>query len=181
MMNRHGWTSLLKLKILHFPMKETLSHFKSKNRAVEEIDYFKGVTNQEFLDYYKADLFSRMEITLYTYPHEMTEDDPGPWEHLNRCDGILYEYLYNAYAEAKFQRWQEEKNEELELLNASEQQEDPDRIEIEETEEERAEKYKLEQSEREKIVREKMKELMPELNKLTDDYLKTVKLTFIDL
>ncbi|TDW46675.1 hypothetical protein EV144_106349 [Flavobacterium sp. 270] len=63
---------------------------------MEEIDYFKGVSNQEFIDYYKVDLYSRMQITLYTYPNEMTEEDPGPWEHLNRCQGILYEYLYNT-------------------------------------------------------------------------------------
>ena len=148
---------------------------------MEDIDYFKGVTNQEFIDYYKVDLFSRMEITMYTYPHEFTEEDPIPWEHFNRCEGILYEYLYNAYAEAKFQRWQQEKNEESEILDAGEQQKDCDQIEIEETSEERAEKYKVEQSERDKIVRAKMQELRPELNKLTDDYLQNVKLTFIEL
>jgi len=148
---------------------------------MEEIDYFEGVTNQEFIDYYKVDLYSRMEITLYTYPNEMTEEDPIPWEHFNRCKGILYEYLYNAYAEAKFQRWQLQKNQETEISNTGDQQTEADQIEIEETAEQRAESYTLEQEERNKIVRAKMQELRPELNKLTDDYLKNVKLTFIDL
>ncbi|MBS7253293.1 hypothetical protein [Flavobacterium branchiicola] len=149
---------------------------------MEEIDYFKGVTNQEFIDYYKLDLYSRMEITLYTYPNEMTEEDPIPWEHFNRCEGILYEYLYNAYAEAQFQRGQQqEKNEGAEILNSDDQQSDSDQIKIIVTAEQRAESYKMEQEERNTIVRSKMQELRPELSKLQNDYLKKVKLTFIDL
>lgn len=148
---------------------------------MEEIDYFIGVTNREFLDYYKLDLFSRIEITLYTYPNEMTEEDPIPWEHLNRCEGILYEYLYNAYAEAKFQRGQDQKKEEEAISNANDQQADSEQIESEITAEQRAESYKMEQEERNAIVRAKMQELRPELNKLQNEYLKKVKLTFIDL
>lgn len=148
---------------------------------MEEIDYFKGITNEEFIDYYRIDLYSRMEITLYTYPNECVEEEPIPWEHFNRCDGILYEYLYNAYAEAKYQRGLLEKKQESEISATVEKQTDSDQIEIEETDEERAEKYSCEQSQRNEIVRAKMQELMPELNKLKDDYLKNVKLTFIDL
>lgn len=95
--------------------------------------------------------------------------------------GILYEYLYNAYAEAKYQRGLQEKKDEPEISATVEKQTDSEQIEIKETAEERAEKYTLEQSERNKIVSAKMQELMPELNKLKDDYLKNVKLTFIDL
>jgi len=162
-------------------MKETLSHFKSKNTAMEEIDYFKGVTNQEFLDYYKLDLYSRMEITLYTYPNEMTEEGLIPWEHFNRCEGILYEYLYNAYAEAQFQRWLQEKNKEVEISSPDDQHSDSDQIEIEQTAEQKAESYKMEQEQRNTIVRAKMQELNPELTKIQDDYLEKVKLTLIDL
>jgi hypothetical protein len=111
-------------------MKETLSHFKSKNSAMEEIDYFKGVAKQQFIDYYKLDLFSRMDTTLYTYPNEMTEEHPIPWEHFNRCEGILHEYLYNVYAEAKFQNGQQQKKEEDAISNAYDQQADPEKIEI---------------------------------------------------
>jgi len=162
-------------------MKETLSHFKFRIIAMEEIDYFKGVTNQEFLDYYKVDLFSRMEISLYTYPHEMTEEEPLPWEHFNRCEGILYEYLYNTYAEAKFQRWQKEKKEAAEFSNTNDHQADHNQIEIQETKEQRTERYAIEQGHRNIIVRAKMQEIRPELNKLTADYLRKVKLHFIDL
>lgn len=148
---------------------------------MEDIDYFKGVTNHEFIDYYKVDLYSRMEITLYTYPHEFVEEDPLPWEHLNRCDAILHEYLYNAYAEAQYQRRIQEKQEERDISNTDEQQTDSERVKLEETLEERAEKYALEQSTRNKIVRAKMQELMPALNIVKEDYLKNVKLTFVDL
>ena len=148
---------------------------------MEEIDYFKGVSNQQFIDYYKLDLFSRMEITLYTYPNEMTEEGLFPWEHFNRCEGILYEYLYSAYAEAQFQRWQQEKSEELEISNSDDQHSDSDQIEIEQTAEEKAESYKMEQEKRNTIVRAKMQELTSELTKIQDDYLEKVKLTLIDL
>ncbi|MBF4491538.1 hypothetical protein IR010_03225 [Flavobacterium sp. MR2016-29] len=148
---------------------------------MEEIDYFKGVTNQQFIDYYKLDLYSRMEITLYTYPNEMIEEGLIPWEHFNRCEGILYEYLYNAYAEAQFQRGQQQKNEEVEISNSDDQQSDSDQIENEQTAEQKAESYKMEQEKRNTIVRAKMQELNAELTKIQDDYLEKVKLTFIDL
>lgn len=143
---------------------------------MDKIDYFKGVTNQDFIDYYKVDLYSRMEITIYTYPHEFVEEDPIPWEHFNRCERILYDYLYNAYADAEFQRRQQEKNKESE---------NPDKHDIlhaiEQTADEKAAKYAAENNERESIVKAKMLELVPELSKLTDDYLQNVKLTFVDL
>jgi len=148
---------------------------------MKEINYFEGVTNQEFIDYYKDDLYSRMEITLYTYPHEFVEEDPIPWEHLNRCEGILYEYLYNAYAEAKYQRWKQENNEDLKISNYDGIPIDLGHTEIEQTAEERAEKYAAEQKERDAIVKAKMQELMPALNNVVDDYLEKVKLKFIDL
>ncbi|OCB78319.1 hypothetical protein B0A79_12275 [Flavobacterium piscis] len=148
---------------------------------MEEIDYFKGVTNQQFIDYYKLDLFSRMEIILYTYPNERTEEEPIPWEHFNRCEGILYEYLYNAYAEAKFQRWEQQKSEELEISSTDDQHSDSNQIEIEQTAEQKAESYKMEQEKRNTIVRAKMQELNAELTKIQDDYLEKVKLTLIDL
>lgn len=148
---------------------------------MKEINYFEGVTNQEFIDYYKDDLYSRMEITLHTYPHEFVEEDPIPWEHLNRCEGILYEYLYNTYAEAKYQRWKQENNEDLKISNYDGIPIDLDHTEIEQTAEERAEKYKAEQQERDAIVKTKMQELMPALNNVVDDYLEKVKLKFIDL
>lgn len=148
---------------------------------MEEIDYFIGLSNKECIDYYKADLYSRMEITLYTYPNEMTQEDPIPWEHFNRCEGILYEYLYNTYAEAKFQRWQQQKNDKMGNSNNAAPQSDSNPVKIEETKEEKTQKYALEQSQRNKIVRAKIQELRPELNKLTQEYMKIVTLHFVDL
>lgn len=148
---------------------------------MQEIDYFKGVSNQEFIDYYRLDLFSRMEITLYTYPNEMTEEHPIPWEHFNRCEAILYEYLYNAYAKAKFQRLQLQKSEEAAISNTGNQQANSEPVQMDQTPEQRAEGYNREQEERNTIIRGKMQELRPELGKLQDDYLKKVKLNFIDL
>lgn len=148
---------------------------------MEEIDYFKGVADQEFVDYYKVDLYSRMEITLYTYPHEFVEEDPQPWEHLNRCEGILYEYLYNAYEEAKYQRWKQEDNEDSKISDDDFIPIDPGHTGIGQTPEEKAEKYAAEQRQRDAIVKAKMQELVPELGKVTDAYLKIVKLSFVDL
>ncbi|MFH7001193.1 hypothetical protein [Flavobacterium bizetiae] len=146
---------------------------------MEEIDFFEGYTNQEFIDYYTVDLYSRMEITLYTYPHEFVEEDPIPWEHLNRCEQILYDYLYNCYEASKFKRWQQKKDEELKTADTQGQQ--PDSADIEESEQQRAEKYAQEQKERETAVKAKMMELAPEINKVTDNYMQSVKLTFKDL
>jgi len=146
---------------------------------MEEIDYFEGYANQEFIDYYTIDLYSRMEITLYTYPHEFVEEDPIPWEHFNRCEQILYDYLYNCYEASKFNRRQQKKDEELETADTEGQQ--PDSAHIEESEQQRAEKYAQEQKQRETAVKAKMLELAPEINKVTDTYMQSVKLTFIDL
>ena len=146
---------------------------------MEEIDFFEGYTNQEFIEYYTIDLYSRMEITLYTYPHEFVEEDPIPWEHFNRCQQILYDYLYNSYEASKFKRWQQKKDEELKTADTEGQQ--PDSANIEESDEERAQKYVREQKQRETAVKAKMLELAPEINKVTDTYMQIVKLTFIDL
>lgn len=146
---------------------------------MEKIDFFKGYTNQEFIDYYSVDLYSRMEITLYNYPHEFVEEDPIPWEHFNRCEQILYDYLYNCYEASKFKRWQQKKDEELETADSEIQQ--LDAAHIEESDQERSEKYALEQKGRETAVKAKMMELAPEISKVTDNYMQSVKLTFIDL
>jgi len=146
---------------------------------MEEIDFFEGYTNQEFIEYYTVDLYSRMEITLYTYPHEFAEEDPIPWEHFNRCQQILYDYLYNCYEASKFKRWQQKKDEELKA--ADPQEHEKDATHIDETAKERAEKYAQEQKQRETAVKAKMLELAPEINKVTDNYMQSVKLTFRDL
>ncbi|MFH6935991.1 hypothetical protein [Flavobacterium sp. FlaQc-30] len=148
---------------------------------MEEIDYFKGVTDQEFIDYYKVDLFSRMEITIYTYPHEFTEEDPRPWEHLNRCEAILYEYLYNTYENADFERRLEKKAGQSQKQETEVLENDAPQIEIELAPQQKAERYAHLQKLRNEIVAAKMQQLIPRLNVVTDDYLTKVKLKYEDL
>lgn len=143
---------------------------------MDQIDYFKGVSNQEFIDYYKVDLYSRMEITLYTYPHEQIEEDPRPIDHLNRCSGILYNYLYSTYENAKYELRRELHNQDLEFEATT--QSDPI---SEENPEEITHSYASEQKLRNEIVNAKMHELTPILNEVIDEYLEKVKLNFIDL
>ena len=151
---------------------------------MNQIDYFNGVSNQDFIDYYKEDLYSRMEITLYTYPHEFIEEDPRPLDHLNRCEVILFEYLYSTYESANYERRLALQNQELELQDISEQQKAAP-IEIdpapEETPEERTQRLALEQQQRNDIVDAKMNELTPLLDEVIDEYLEKVKLNFINL
>lgn len=146
-----------------------------------EIDYFKGVTDKEFIEYYKVDLFSRMEITIYTYPHEFVEEDPQPWEHLKRCEMILYEYLYNTYESADHERWIEEKKEQSENQDEHGLENGSQHTEIDETPEQRADRYALLQKQRDEIVKAKMQQLIPQLSIVIDEYLAAVKLTFVDL
>lgn len=152
---------------------------------MDQIDYFKGVSNQEFIDYYKIDLYSRMEITLYTYPHEQIEEDPRPMEHLDRCKLILFEYLYNSYESAKYERYLEVKNQKSEIHTLSDDKQQSSSSEIEpapvETSEERNRRYAIEQHQRNEIVKAKMQELSPLLNEVIDEYLQKVKITLEDL
>lgn len=148
---------------------------------MEETDYFKGTTNKEMIDYYKVDLYSRMEITLYTYPHEFMEENPRPWEHLDRCEKILYEFLHNAYLNAVYERQLEQRNREAETGNSPEDKTDRTADEMQQKPEERAAGYALAQKHRKDKVKEKMQELSPALNSITDDYLAQVKLILVDL
>jgi hypothetical protein len=145
---------------------------------MEEIDYFEGVTNQDFIEYYREDLFSRMEITLYTYPHELADEDPRPSEHFHRCDLILYDYLYQSYESAVIERRIriKEKMQSNGTLIAEQTEQ-----KIEETAEDKATRRNAEHQLREEKVKAKMLELDPEINRLIDEYLSQVKLIFVDL
>jgi hypothetical protein len=145
---------------------------------MEEIDYFEGVTNQNFIEYYREDLFSRMEITLYNYPHELADEDPRPIEHFHRCDLILYDYMYQSYESAVIERRirnKEEMQSNRTLIAEHTEQK------IEETAEEKSARRNAEDQLREKKVKAKMLELRPEINRLINEYLSQVKLIFVDL
>jgi len=60
---------------------------------MSNMDYFNGVTNEDFVSYFLVDLHSRMELTQYTYPHEMTEPQDVIDEHIIRCQNILFDYI----------------------------------------------------------------------------------------
>ncbi|UUW08294.1 hypothetical protein NLG42_19570 [Flavobacterium plurextorum] len=147
---------------------------------MEEIDYFKGLTNQEFIDYYKMDLYSPIEITLYTYPHEFAEEDPLPIEHINRCRLILYDYIYNAYQSAAFERRQHQKNM-YPVKKVDNSATKINEIKIEETKSKKMERYVHEKKIQEEAVTTKIQELEPELSFITDEYIKKIKLNLVNL
>lgn len=66
-----------------------------------EIDKFNGVTNGEFIDYFKIDLHSRMEILSYTYPHELLDEDSGFGEHVQRCIALLKDYMIQCRRDSR--------------------------------------------------------------------------------
>ncbi|MNR45895.1 hypothetical protein D3C85_1647950 [compost metagenome] len=105
-------------------------------------------------------------------------------DHLNRCEVILFEYLYSTYESANYERRLALQNQELELQDISEQQKAAP-IEIdpapEETPEERTQRLALQQQQRNDIVDAKMNELGPLLDEVIDEYLEKVKLNFINL
>lgn len=147
----------------------------------EEIDYFKGVTNEQLVKYYRRSLFSRTELINYTYPNEFYEEDGGYWEHFNRCDGILYERLYIIYDNNVHERWREQKEIENQQLEKGEFLEYVDVEMIEISAEEKAALHQANQQKREEIVRNKRMELSPELAKLIDEYMEIAIVTDVDL
>lgn len=147
----------------------------------EDTGYFKGTANREFIDYYKVDLYSRMEITLYTYPHEFAEEDPIPWEHFSRCEQILYEHLYDSYQEPEYHRRLPQNEGSAQTAESDGADTDLGQTAMAPSAEERAAGYAAEQHAREAAVKAKMQELAPELARLRESYLQQVKLTFVDL
>lgn len=57
------------------------------------MDKYNDITNESFVKYFLMDLHCRMELTQYTYPHEFLEDTDVIEEHINRCRGILSEFI----------------------------------------------------------------------------------------
>lgn len=60
------------------------------------MDYFDGLTNEDFLAYFLLDLNCRMELTQYIYPHEFFEPDDAVDDHIVRCQNILTNYIRNV-------------------------------------------------------------------------------------
>jgi hypothetical protein len=67
------------------------------------MDFFNGLTNEDFITYFLVDLNSRKELTQYTYPHEMTEPQDAIDDHVIRCQNILWEYISVNACNAAFE------------------------------------------------------------------------------
>lgn len=59
------------------------------------MDYFEGITNEEFRQYYLKDLHCISEINYLVYPNEDLEPDSATLEHITKCQTILKEYVGN--------------------------------------------------------------------------------------
>lgn len=57
------------------------------------MDKYNDITNESFIKYFLMDLHCRMELTQYNYPHEFLEDTDAIEEHVNRCRGLLSNFI----------------------------------------------------------------------------------------
>ena len=60
------------------------------------MDYFNGITTEDFVEYFLKDLNCLEELTQYIYPNEMVEDTSVIADHINRCQAILEKYIINV-------------------------------------------------------------------------------------
>jgi hypothetical protein len=60
------------------------------------MDYFNGVTNEDFKSYFLECLNCRTELTQYIYPHEILEDNDVRDEHIMRCQNIINDYIFQT-------------------------------------------------------------------------------------
>ncbi|KIO54664.1 hypothetical protein [Flavobacterium hibernum] len=144
-----------------------------------EIDKFNGVTDSEFIEYFKIDLHSRMEIINYTYPYELLDEDGGFGEHVQRCVGLLKDYIIVCHREAKAAlRWQQkealendgEPGTEMELGQM-----------VQETPEEKTNRLEMEKNQEKEESAAKYRELSNEINCLIDGHREKVKIIYVDL
>ena len=86
------------------------------------MDYFNGITNDDFKAYFLKDLNCLDELTQFIYPNEMMEDNNVIDEHIMRCQSILVDYIINVLSEndkiavQKINEIYEKKRKELDLL-----------------------------------------------------------------
>lgn len=86
------------------------------------MDYFNGITNDDFKAYFLKDLNCLDELTQFIYPNEMMEDNNVIDEHIMRCQSILGDYIINVLSEndkitvEKINELYEMKNKQLNLL-----------------------------------------------------------------
>ncbi|NWL02547.1 hypothetical protein DM790_17120 [Flavobacterium collinsii] len=146
-----------------------------------EIDKFNGVRDSDFIEYFKIDLHSRMEIINYTYPHELLDEDGGFGEHVQRCVGLLKDYIIICHREAKAARRRQQK-EALENNGASGKKMEYQKMEMaQETSEEKNQRLEMEKNQEKEESAAKYRELSDEINCLIDRHREKVKIIYVDL
>lgn len=60
------------------------------------MDYFQGLTNDDFKIYFLKDLNCLKELTQFIYPNEMLDDNSVIDDHIIRCQNILSDYILNV-------------------------------------------------------------------------------------
>ena len=60
---------------------------------IDNTDYFAHISTDDLVTYFTQLLRSRMELIQYNYPGELLDEDGAMIEHLQRCEGILYDRL----------------------------------------------------------------------------------------
>jgi hypothetical protein len=144
-----------------------------------EMDKFNGVTNAEFIDYFKIDLHSRMEIINYTYPHELLDEDAGFGEHVHRCTALLKDYILLCFRNAKAAGQQKDA---LESTGTDAQQTDSSHTETgQENPAQRSERLEIERKQENEQSALKYLELRDEIGRLIDEHRENVKIIYVDL
>lgn len=62
------------------------------------MDYFNGLKNEDFKNYFLKDLNSLDELTQYVYPNESIEENEIIDDHIIRCQNILETYILKLLA-----------------------------------------------------------------------------------
>ena len=62
------------------------------------MDYFNGITNDNFKAYFLKDLNCLDELVQYIYPNEMLEGNSVVDAHIIRCQEILSDYILDILA-----------------------------------------------------------------------------------
>lgn len=132
-----------------------------------KLDHFNGVTDEDFVNRFKEVLFCRMELNNYTYPYELFDEDDAFMVHLEKCERILAEYMYECANEGYAAKYHSE----LEAAEAAE-----DEVKIEEIHSSR-----FSNEERNEIVKSKRRELTLLMNNLIEQYRNEVKINYIDI
>lgn len=81
------------------------------------MDNFKGLDFDNFIEYFRADLFCRRELDQHFYPHSTIENDILDF-HIEHCKAILNDFILNSiYEEAWSMDFEIKDKDALKLFN----------------------------------------------------------------